>query len=90
MSECRIDSTAFVTVTVARQSDRIVDVFETTVVRFAEVVEVRLMAGTSGHLLCPVTPTLDSYESFLKKEAHARARRRACADSVRARQPEKG
>jgi len=60
--------TAFVTVTLARQSEAIIDRFEKTVVELAQVAEVHLIAGTTDYLLRVIVPDLEAYETFLKRE----------------------
>ncbi len=45
---------AFVTVTLVRQSQEVIDAFEQAVVTFPEVVEVHLMAGSTDYLMSRV------------------------------------
>lgn len=58
--------TAFVTVTLVRQADDIIEAFERAAVAFPEVAEVHLMAGTTDYLLRVVAPDIEAYEVFLK------------------------
>lgn len=59
--------TAFVTVTLTRQAEELIETFERAIVSFPEVAEVHLMAGTTDYLLRVVTADLASYERFLKR-----------------------
>jgi DNA-binding Lrp family transcriptional regulator len=59
--------TAFVTVTLTRQAEVLIEAFEKAVVEFPEVAEVHLMAGTTDYLLRVITADLASYERFLKR-----------------------
>jgi Lrp/AsnC family leucine-responsive transcriptional regulator len=59
--------TAFVTVTLTRQAEDIIDAFEKAVVGLSEVAEVHLMAGSTDYLLRVVSPDLQAYETFLKR-----------------------
>jgi Lrp/AsnC family leucine-responsive transcriptional regulator len=58
--------TAFVTVTLVRQSDEIIEAFERAAIGFREVAEVHLLAGSSDYLLRVVAPDIEVYEAFLK------------------------
>jgi Lrp/AsnC family leucine-responsive transcriptional regulator len=60
--------TAFVTVTLVRQSEDMIDAFEKAVVALPEVAEVHLMAGSTDYLLRVVSPDLEAYEKFLKRQ----------------------
>src|SRR5258708_17294033 len=58
---------AFVTVTLVRQSQEVIDAFEQAVVTFPEGVEGHLMAGSTDYLLRVTVPHLEAYEGFLKQ-----------------------
>jgi Lrp/AsnC family transcriptional regulator, leucine-responsive regulatory protein len=58
--------TAFVTVTLIRQSEEMIESFEKAVVALPEVAEVHLMAGSADYLLRVLSPDLEAYEQFLK------------------------
>ncbi len=60
--------TAFVTVTLIRQSEEIIDAFEKAVVALPEVAEVHLMAGSTDYLLRVLGSDLEAYEQFLKRK----------------------
>ncbi|WP_333823898.1 Lrp/AsnC family transcriptional regulator [Pinisolibacter sp.] len=57
----------FVNVTLERQVEDRLDVFEATVRQWPEVLECYLMTGESDYLLRVVVPDLASYERFLKQ-----------------------
>ncbi len=57
----------FVNVTLERQVEDRLDVFEATVRQWPEVLECYLMTGVSDYLLRVVVPDLASYERFLKR-----------------------
>jgi len=59
--------TAFVTVTLVKQTEDIIDTFEKAIVTLPEVAEVHLMAGSADYLLRVISPDLEAYESFLKR-----------------------
>lgn len=59
--------TAFVTVTLVRQTDEIIEAFEKAVVTFPEVAEAHLLTGSTDYLLRVVAPDIELYEEFLKK-----------------------
>jgi Lrp/AsnC family leucine-responsive transcriptional regulator len=60
--------TAFVTVTLVRQSEEVINAFEQAVVALPQVAEVHLMAGSTDYLLRVVSPDLEAYEKFLKQQ----------------------
>ena len=57
----------FVNVTLERQVEDRLDVFEATVRQWPEVLECYLMTGEADYLLRVVVPDLASYERFLKQ-----------------------
>lgn len=57
----------FVNVTLERQAEERLDVFEATVKQWPEVLECYLMTGEADYLLRVVVPDLASYERFLKQ-----------------------
>lgn len=57
----------FVNVTLERQVEDRLDVFEATVRQWPEVLECYLMTGEADYLLRVVVPDLSSYERFLKQ-----------------------
>jgi DNA-binding Lrp family transcriptional regulator len=57
----------FVNVTLERQAEDRLDVFEATVKQWPEVLECYLMTGEADYLLRVVVPDLASYERFLKQ-----------------------
>ena len=59
--------TAFVTVTLTKQSEEIIETFERAIVELPEVAEVHLMAGSTDYLLRVISTDLEAYESFLKR-----------------------
>ena len=59
--------TAFVTVTLTKQSEDIIEAFENAIVALPEVAEVHLMAGSTDYLLRVISTDLEAYESFLKR-----------------------
>jgi Lrp/AsnC family transcriptional regulator, leucine-responsive regulatory protein len=59
--------TAFVTVTLTKQSEEIIEAFEKAIVALPEVAEVHLMAGSTDYLLRVISTDLEAYESFLKR-----------------------
>ncbi len=59
--------TAFVTVTLTKQSEEIIETFERAIVALPEVAEVHLMAGSTDYLLRVISTDLEAYESFLKR-----------------------
>ena len=59
--------TAFVTVTLTKQSEEVIDAFEKAIVALPEVAEVHLMAGSADYLLRVISTDLEAYESFLKR-----------------------
>jgi Lrp/AsnC family transcriptional regulator, leucine-responsive regulatory protein len=59
--------TAFVTVTLIKQSEEIIQAFEKAIVTLPEVAEVHLMAGSTDYLLRVISTDLGSYEMFLKR-----------------------
>ena|ERR1700727_1056826 len=63
-----LNMTAFVTVTLIRQSEEIIEAFENAVVALPEVAEVHLMAGSADYLLRVLSPDLEAYEQFLKRK----------------------
>jgi Lrp/AsnC family leucine-responsive transcriptional regulator len=60
--------TAFVTVTLVRQSEEVIAAFEKAVVALPEVAEVHLMAGSADYLLRVISPDVDAYEKFLRQQ----------------------
>jgi Lrp/AsnC family leucine-responsive transcriptional regulator len=63
-----LKTTAFVTVTLVRQSEEVITAFEKAVVTLPEVAEVHLMAGSTDYLLRVLSPNLEAYERFLKQQ----------------------
>jgi len=59
--------TAFVTVTLTKQSEDVIEAFEKAIVALPEVAEVHLMAGSTDYLLRVISTDLEAYESFLKR-----------------------
>jgi Lrp/AsnC family transcriptional regulator, leucine-responsive regulatory protein len=59
--------TAFVTVTLTKQTEEIIDQFEKAIVALPEVAEVHLMAGSTDYLLRVISTDLEAYEKFLKR-----------------------
>ena len=59
--------TAFVTVTLTKQSEEVIEAFEKAIVSLPEVAEVHLMAGSTDYLLRVISTDLEAYESFLKR-----------------------
>ena len=59
--------TAFVTVTLTKQSEEIIETFERAIIALPEVAEVHLMAGSTDYLLRVISTDLEAYESFLKR-----------------------
>jgi Lrp/AsnC family transcriptional regulator, leucine-responsive regulatory protein len=59
--------TAFVTVTLTRQSEEVIEAFEKAIVTLPEVAEVHLMAGSTDYLLRVISTDLEAYEIFLKR-----------------------
>jgi Lrp/AsnC family transcriptional regulator, leucine-responsive regulatory protein len=59
--------TAFVTVTLTKQSQEVIEAFERAIVLLPEVAEVHLMAGSTDYLLRVISTDLEAYESFLKR-----------------------
>jgi Lrp/AsnC family leucine-responsive transcriptional regulator len=59
--------TAFVTVTLTKQSEEIIEAFEKAIVALPEVAEVHLMAGSTDYLLRVISTDLEAYENFLKR-----------------------
>jgi Lrp/AsnC family leucine-responsive transcriptional regulator len=59
--------TAFVTVTLTKQSEEIIEAFEKAIVALPEVAEVHLMAGSTDYMLRVISTDLEAYEGFLKR-----------------------
>jgi Lrp/AsnC family leucine-responsive transcriptional regulator len=59
--------TAFVRVTLTKQSEDVIEAFEKAIVSLPEVAEVHLMAGSTDYLLRVISTDLEAYESFLKR-----------------------
>jgi len=60
--------TVFIHVTLEKQVDKALGVFEATVARFPEVLECYLMTGDADYLLRVVVSSVDALQEFIVKE----------------------